>query len=214
MSGLVRRPQPWGSVARADLIAFTDDDVRVSSTWIQSIVRAFNENSDVDMVGGKVEPAWEEPPPPWLLETGDAPLALVDFGEHAFRITQQRGVCLIGANVAVRRRAFERAGGFSIALQRVRDSVGSMEDYDFQVRVLAGGVSALYEPRIVAHALVPRERLMKRVSPCLAQGSRRLLSRSCATRHSNAHSLARSSVFRHMCIGARFVKRPHGERAS
>jgi cellulose synthase/poly-beta-1,6-N-acetylglucosamine synthase-like glycosyltransferase len=149
------------SIARADLIAFTDDDIRVSSTWIQSIVRAFNDNSDVEMVGGKVEPAWEEPPPPWLLEVGDAPLALADFGEGAFRITAERGVCLIGANVAVRRRAFERAGGFSIALQRVRDSVGSMEDHDFQVRVLAGGVSALYEPRIVVKALVPRERLMK-----------------------------------------------------
>ena len=58
------------SVARADLIAFTDDDVRVSPTWVQSIVRAFGDNPDVDMVGGKVEPAWEEPPPPWLLRGG------------------------------------------------------------------------------------------------------------------------------------------------
>ncbi len=162
------------SVARADLIAFTDDDVRVSPTWIQSIVRAFGENVDVDMVGGKVEPAWEEPPPPWLLETGDAPLALVNFGEHAFRIPQERGVCLIGANVAVRRRAFERAGGFSIALQRVGDSVVSIEDYDFQVRVLAGGASALYEPRIVVHARVPRERLMKRHHRAWHRGHGRL----------------------------------------
>ena len=80
------------SIARADLIAFTDDDVRVSSTWIQSIVRAFNDNSDVDMVGGKVEPAWEEAPPPWLREAGDAPLALADFGEDAFRITPEAAV--------------------------------------------------------------------------------------------------------------------------
>jgi glycosyltransferase involved in cell wall biosynthesis len=162
------------SVARADLIAFTDDDVRVSPTWIQSIARAFGENVDVDMVGGKVVPAWEEPPPPWLRETGDAPLALVNFGEHAFRIPQERSVCLIGANVAVRRRAFERAGGFSIALQRVGDSVVSIEDYDFQVRVLAGGASALYEPRIVVHAPVPRERLMKRHHRAWHRGHGRL----------------------------------------
>ena len=54
------------SVARADLIAFTDDDVRVGPTWVQSIVQAFNDNPDADMVGGKVEPVWEEAPPPWL----------------------------------------------------------------------------------------------------------------------------------------------------
>ena len=48
------------SVSRADLIAFTDDDVRVSSTWIRSIAQAFGENPDGDMVGGKIEPVWEE----------------------------------------------------------------------------------------------------------------------------------------------------------
>jgi GT2 family glycosyltransferase len=150
------------SVARADLIAFTDDDVCVGSTWVQSVAQAFINNPDVDMVGGKVEPVWEEAPPAWLPEAGDAPLAVVDFGNDAFRITEERPVCLIGANVAVRRRAFERGGWFSTTVQRVGDTIGSTEDYDFQLRVLAGGGSALYDPRILVRAPVPRERLMKR----------------------------------------------------
>lgn len=149
------------SVARADLIAFTDDDVCVSSTWIQSIVQAFTDNPDADMVGGKVEPVWEDTPPLWLREAGDAPLALADFGEDAFRITSEPSVCLIGANVAVRRRAFERAGGFSPTVQRVRGGIGSTEDHDFQLRALGLGACAMYEPRIVVRAPVPRERLMK-----------------------------------------------------
>ena len=37
------------SIARADLIAFTDDDVRVTSTWIRSIVDTFAEHPDLDM---------------------------------------------------------------------------------------------------------------------------------------------------------------------
>jgi glycosyltransferase involved in cell wall biosynthesis len=165
------------AVARADLIAFTDDDVRVGSTWVQSIVQAFSGNPDADMVGGKVEPLWEEAPPPWLPETGDAPLALVDFGDEAFRVTPARSVCLIGANVAVRRRAFERAGGFSPALQRVRDGIGSTEDYDFQVRVLADGGGALYEPRIMVRAVVPRARLMKRYHRAWHSGHGRFYAR-------------------------------------
>jgi glycosyltransferase involved in cell wall biosynthesis len=150
------------SVARADVIAFTDDDVRVSANWVQSVVRVFDEHPDVDLAGGKIEPVWEAPPPPWLSEAGCAPLALLDFGDVAFRLTSERSVALIGANVAVRRRAFDRAGGFSPALQRERDGIGSTEDYDFQVRLLAQDGCALYDPSILVRARVPRERLMRR----------------------------------------------------
>ena len=149
------------ALARADLIAFTDDDVQVSSTWVQRIVQVFEANPDVAMAGGKVEPVWNEPPPPWLQEAGDAPLALADFGAEAFRITPERPVCLIGANVAVRRGMVERIGGFSTAVQRVRDGIGSTEDNDFQVRALAAGGTALYDPLIVVRAPVPRDRLVK-----------------------------------------------------
>jgi glycosyltransferase involved in cell wall biosynthesis len=149
------------AVARSDVIAFTDDDVRVSPTWVRTIVQAFSDHPEVEMVGGKVKPVWQQPPPSWLQEVGDAPLALVDYGDHAFRIPQDRTVCLIGANVAVRRRAFERVGGFSTAVQRVRNGIGSVEDHEFQNRVLAGGASALYDPRMLVNAPVARERLMK-----------------------------------------------------
>lgn len=150
------------SLARADLIAFTDDDVRVSNDWIRSVARAFTENTDVGIVGGKVEPVWEEVPPSWLREAGDAPLAIADFGQDAFRLTRDRSICLLGANVAVRREVFDRVGGFSTSVQRVGDGIGSTEDHDFQMRVQSLGVPALYEPRIKVRAPIPRERLRKR----------------------------------------------------
>jgi glycosyltransferase involved in cell wall biosynthesis len=178
------------SIARADLIAFTDDDVQVSSTWVQSIVHAFNADPDADMVGGKVEPVWTEDPPSWLPEAGDAPLALVDYGGDAFRITPERPVCLIGANVAVRRRAFVKAGGFSTAVQRVRDGIGSTEDYDFQLRALAGGGYAIYDPRIAVRAPVPLERLNKRYHRAWHRG------------HGRFYALMRDPTFERSRIGA------------
>lgn len=156
--------------ARASILAFTDDDVRVDSTWVRSIVRAFEEGPDIDMVGGRVDPEWEEPPPSWLPFAGTAPLALVDYGDRAFRLSPLRPVCLIGANVAVRRRAFNRVGGFSTELQRVGNGVGSTEDHDFQTRLLATGVSALYDPRIRVRTVVPRARLSKRYHRAWHQG--------------------------------------------
>src|SRR5439155_3374606 len=44
--------------ARADMIAFTDDDVRVATDWVGQIARAFDEREDVDYVGGRVLPSW------------------------------------------------------------------------------------------------------------------------------------------------------------
>jgi glucosyl-dolichyl phosphate glucuronosyltransferase len=167
---VVREPRQGVSYARnrgiaatgAAIVAFTDDDVRVGPTWVRSIVDAFAEHPEVDMVGGKVEPDWQAAPPPWLADAGSAPLALVDYGAEPFRIVPDAPRCLISANVAVRRRALERLEGFSPQLQRVRDGIGSTEDHDLQMRLLQSGGSALYDPRIVARTVVPRERLSKR----------------------------------------------------
>jgi glucosyl-dolichyl phosphate glucuronosyltransferase len=180
-SGLVRyvrEPAPGLSYARnhgvatasADILAFTDDDVRVDATWIRSLARAFAEHPDVDMIGGKVEPEWQADPPAWLQQAGHAPLALVDYGAVPLRIVPDVPRCLIGANVAIRRRAVERLHGFSPHLQRVGDGIGSTEDHHFQTRLLESGGSALYDPRIVARALVPGERLSKRYHRAWHQG--------------------------------------------
>ena len=158
------------ATATADIIAFTDDDVRANPDWVVSIARAFAENPDVDMVGGRVEPEWEADPPPWLPEAGDAPLALLDYGTVPFRIDPMEPRCLIGANMAIRRRALQRVGGFSPRLQRVGEGIGSTEDHELQTRLLGSGASALYDPRIAARAVVPRERLSKRYHRAWHQG--------------------------------------------
>lgn len=148
--------------ALAPLLAFTDDDVCVESTWVGTIVGRFQAERDLDMLGGPVEPQWEAPPPAWLRDAGLAPLAVVDYGNEPFRITLDRQLCLVGANLAVRRDVFDRVGGFSEALQRVGGGIGSTEDQELELRVLSAGGTALYEPRMRVRAQVPRGRLSKR----------------------------------------------------
>jgi glycosyltransferase involved in cell wall biosynthesis len=159
------------------IVAFTDDDVRVDPTWVRAIARAFDDEPDVDMVGGRVEPQWRAAPPAWLADAGYAPLAIVDYGDRPFRIAADEPRCLIGANVAVRRRALERLDGFSPHVQRVGDGVGSTEDHDFQMRLLQAGASARYDPRIVARAVVSDERLSKRYHRAWHQGHGRFYAR-------------------------------------
>jgi hypothetical protein len=44
----------------------------------------------------------------------------------------------------------------------VGDGIGSTEDHDFQMRLLHGGGTAVYDPRLTVRTVVPRERLSKR----------------------------------------------------
>ncbi len=146
-------------VARAPLIAFTDDDVRAAPDWVASIVRAFAEYPEADMVGGRVLPLWPSPPPRWLTIDHWSPLALVDHGPLAFEVTLQKEICLVGANVAFRREVFDLVGLFGVDFQRVKDSIGSLEDHEFELRLLRRGRKGVYDPRILVQAEIQPDRL-------------------------------------------------------
>lgn len=145
--------------ARASLVAFTDDDVRVAPDWLAAIVRAFEERPDTDMVGGRVLPLWPTAAPEWLTRDHWAPLALADHGEVALTVTAEHPICLVTANMACRRSVFDIVGGFATDLQRVKDGIGSLEDHEFLLRVLRTGRKGLYDPRIVVHAAIQPNRL-------------------------------------------------------
>ncbi len=147
--------------ARADVIAFFDDDVRVGDNWIETIARTFAEQPELECIGGRVLPDWEVPPPSWLTSLHWAPLALQDLGNDRMTISVQNQRVLISANLACRRRLFDRVGGFSPAFQRVKDGIGSIEDDEWMRRLWKCGASALYVPELVAYTAVPASRLTR-----------------------------------------------------
>ena len=147
------------SQAQAPIIAFTDDDVRVEADWIATIVRAFDEHTSADLVGGRVLPMWPSDPPAWLTRDHWAPLALVDHGDEPIAITTGQSIGVIGANMAFRRTVFDEVGLFASACQRVKDGIGSLEDHEYLLRLLRTGRRGVYDPRIVVHAEIQPNRL-------------------------------------------------------
>lgn len=145
--------------ARAPLIAFTDDDVRAQPDWVAAIVRAFGEHPEADVVGGRVLPLWPAVPPEWLTRDHWAPLALVDYGDTLVAVTTENPICLVGANLAVRRSVFHVVGVFATDLQRVKDGIGSLEDHEFLLRLLRIGRKGVYDPRIMVRAEIQPNRL-------------------------------------------------------
>ena len=148
-------------LARAPIIALTDDDVRVAPDWVSRIARTLQENPDVDFLGGRVLPNWIEPPPPWLTTAHWSPLALQDYGDAPMWTGRERAVCLVGASLAFRRRVFETVGLFTPALGRIKDGIGSTEDHDMQLRVWRAGLRGQYTPAVVSIADVTPDRMLK-----------------------------------------------------
>ncbi|HVF89340.1 MAG TPA: glycosyltransferase family 2 protein [Blastocatellia bacterium] len=150
------------SNARAPIFAFTDDDVRVSPDWVATIKRTFDARPEIDFLGGKVLPMHGVSMPAWLTRKQWAPLAIVDYGEAPFYVDSGNMLCLVGANLAFRRKAVETLGPFAADVQRVKGGIGSLEDVELQVRSWKAGGKGLYVPELITFAEVPEERLVKR----------------------------------------------------
>lgn len=159
--GVAYARQAGIDAARAPVIALFDDDVLVSEQWVETIQRRFARHADVDCLGGKVLPRWQAAPPSWLTADQWAPLALQDHGDRDMEVSLSNPRCLISANLACRRQVFDQIGGFSPQFQRVKDSIGSLEDDEWIRRFWKSEMRALYVPELVTYTDVPLSRMTR-----------------------------------------------------
>jgi glucosyl-dolichyl phosphate glucuronosyltransferase len=167
-------PQPGKSnavnaaldVARGDLIAFTDDDVRPEPDWLAALARAVDDTG-ADFVAGRIHPIWEIDPPRWMSPALYGVLAIPDNGATRLTLSADGAsqampdVMPIGANMAVRASVIGRIGGLRTDLGKLAGSLRTGEDHEFFLRLLHAGCRGVYEPAAVVHHLVPRERLRR-----------------------------------------------------
>ena len=146
---------------RNDVIAFIDDDIEAQPDWAATMMAAFEAEPSIDCVGGRVLAAHPAALPAWLTAEHWAPLALQDHGPVQRVFDERAPVGLVGANFAFRRDVFDRIGGFSPAVQRVKDGIGSTEDHEFLRRLYAAGGTALYTPDAIVTTDVPAERMTR-----------------------------------------------------
>ena len=162
-------PRPGKAVALArarelaggDILSFTDDDVNVTRGWLDAVRRAMADES-VTLVGGPVAPRWERRPPRWLQLDAvgygrlAAPLALLDYGPQTASLG---GRAALGANLSIRRGAFEQLDGFATHLGKLRGTLLSGEDHDLCQRVEQAGLRAIYCPEALVTHWVPAARM-------------------------------------------------------
>ncbi len=133
-----------------DIIAFTDDDVKVDSGWLRGVARGFSD-PDVMLVTGLIAPAELATPAQVTFEFAYGGMGK-SFAERRWDPQLLNAQELLGAhelgagaNMAFRRAVFDKVGPFDTALDVGTPSHGA-GDLDMFYRVLASGSVACYQP--------------------------------------------------------------------
>jgi GT2 family glycosyltransferase len=140
--GASRQRNMGAAHASHELIAFVDDDVRVDPGWASAFVDLFAAHADTDFATGRVEVPPEQ--------TGySRPVAVKTDGEASVLTASTEGTVGHSANMAVRREAFRRVGGFD---ERMGPGTRfpAAEDNDLFDRLFAAGCAGRYEPSALA----------------------------------------------------------------
>jgi GT2 family glycosyltransferase len=164
----VREPRPGLSCARnrgvaeakGEIIAFTDDDVRVDQWWLDGIVRGFGRSDDVACVTGLIPTAQLDNEIQLYLDRRETWGSILEA--RIFDLTEHRddsplypysaGIFGAGANFAMTRAAFKELGDFDEALGTGGPSRGG-EDLEMFMRTILAGHRIVYEPSaIIWHA--------------------------------------------------------------
>lgn len=143
--------------SRGNIVTFLDDDVVLGRSWAVNLKKAFEETG-ADVVGGRTYLIFEQEPPPWLQHEFRVFLSEVNLGEK--RLFLDHGDALFSVNLAIRKSALDRAGGFDGMLGPNGSLVVGRGEDTALVRSLASvGARIMYEPTVIVGHLVGPERL-------------------------------------------------------
>jgi glucosyl-dolichyl phosphate glucuronosyltransferase len=156
------RNRGW-RVAKGDIIAFTDDDALVDPRWLEAYAEAFHQgNANVGMVGGRIEPVFQIPRPPWLPPEKDYLLPSFNAGSGLKPFPVES--LPISVNFALKRSVIESIGGFDVRLGLKRGrrnaNIGG-EDSFLSMKVKEAGFLILYQGAAIVYHPVIAQRLKR-----------------------------------------------------
>ena len=127
--------------ARADLVAFVDDDERVDESWVAAALAAFAADPSLEGAFGPVLAA----------EDGAAPYFASGPEQKTFEGRYRPPwVVGTGGNMVLRRETLVRAGGFDTRYG-AGAPFGAAEETDLVMRLLAKGGRLLYTPELTVY---------------------------------------------------------------
>ncbi|MGQ9608977.1 MAG: glycosyltransferase family 2 protein [bacterium] len=127
--------------AKGEIIAFTDDDVIVDRNWLCYILKEFDSNESLSLLGGRVE----------LYDPDDQPITIRTFNKRiAFSSPGQLFSLIPGCNMAFHRRVLDALESFDPTFG-AGTRIKAAEDSDFFYRAYRMGFEMVYSPEILVY---------------------------------------------------------------
>jgi glucosyl-dolichyl phosphate glucuronosyltransferase len=155
--GLSRARNIGIGAARAEFVAFMDDDAKASAGWLRHILNAFSSHEAAGVVGGPVRPIWAARRPPWLTPQLEGYLTIIDRGDEPRVLGAEEH--LSGTNIAFRTCAVTQAGFFPENLGRIGHLLLSNAELLISNRIRDLGYTVVYDPKIEMNHRVHAELL-------------------------------------------------------
>jgi glycosyltransferase involved in cell wall biosynthesis len=161
--------------AKGNILVFMDDDALAESNFISGYINLFKQIPDAVGAGGRIIPKYIPEEPVWMSYYVSSLVGNFDYSP--VRCQFKKGKYPLESNMAVRREAFNRIGGFNTDLPGVKGTlrIGG-EGKDFFYRLTADGSNIIYDPTIRVRHVVETAKLtreyMYRVASGIGRGER------------------------------------------
>jgi GT2 family glycosyltransferase len=127
--------------AKGEIIAFTDDDCIPDPKWLENILKEFDSDPELSVLGGRIE----------LHDENDLPQSILLSKRRMF-VSHAKEVCdppaIIGANMAFRKSALTAISGFD-PLLGPGVKCRAAEDLDIVYRSLKENLKIVYSPDVI-----------------------------------------------------------------
>lgn len=148
------------AACRSPYISYLDDDAIAHPAWLEKVLEGFRAfEGQAGVVGGRINPIWAAPRPPWLPDSLLGCLTVVDWGGPLRIAAPHEWVA--GANVSFLTVPLREMGGFPTNLGRV--GAGNILLSNEEIQVLnemdKRGLKVIYAPEAEVDHLVDIRRL-------------------------------------------------------
>jgi len=145
--------------SEGEILYYTDDDMLADKNLLTNIVKVFDMDYNIAIVGGKVLPKWEFDPPNWLTKYfKNAPLSLIEKSEKLIIASYDLGI--YSCHQAILKEVLFKCGGFNPDIEK--DKLVGDGETGLSIKILEAGYNIAYVDDAVSHHLIPKSRMTQK----------------------------------------------------
>jgi glycosyltransferase involved in cell wall biosynthesis len=187
-----------------DVILWTDDDIEVSTEWLERYQMAVAANPSASFWGGPIRPKFTGEVPQWVQEnwaTLQGCFASRDLGKEPVPLSAER--LPYGANFAVRTDV-QKQFPFDVQLGRRGTLVNGDDELEMLQRVLRAGYQGYWVPDAPVDHLIAADRATLKYIYRYFVGQGRAISRKDAAHAAPTPSLRREALIQKLLFGIKY----------